>query len=57
VNLNDGGPAYVIGVALILLILLIGTVTGRFIFKRIAIFFACCAAAAILLFDYQGFGS
>jgi hypothetical protein len=57
VNLHDGGAAFVVGAALILAIMLFGTVVGRFIFKRIAIFLACCAVAAIFLFDYRGFGS
>lgn len=55
--MSPNASDFVIAAAVILALLLVWTVVGRFILKRVAIFLGCCAVAAILFFDYGGFGS
>jgi hypothetical protein len=57
VSPNADASAFVITAAVILALLLVWTVIGQFILKRVAIFLGCCAVAAIFFFDYGGFGS
>lgn len=54
---TDTVTAYIVGVLLVLGLLLTGTVMGRYILRIGAIALACCAAAAIFVFDYLGSSS